>query len=194
MPWGLRRFHHTGHLHSINFSCYHRYPNLDKPPARDVFELALEQTRLEYCFFVTGYVVMPNHVHLLIGEPQRGTVPNVIQSLKQSVSRRLNLRGDSPFWQQRYYDFIVWTARKRVEKLRYIHRNPVTRGLVSKPEDWLWSSYRHYLTGIEGVVEIESDWTANRRERMGIHPTVRVPSTAQKPRPSKARTGKPRES
>ena len=44
-----------------------------------------------------------------------------------------------------------------------IHRNPVTRGLVSRPEDWAWSSYCHYLTGVEGAVEIESEWTARRR-------------------------------
>ena len=57
------------------------------------------------------------------------------------------------------YDFNVWTAKKRIEKVRYVHRNPVVRGLVEKPEDWLWSSFRHYLTGNEGVVETESEWT-----------------------------------
>jgi putative transposase len=68
-----------------------------------------------------------------------------------------------PFWQARYYDFNVWTEEKRVEKLRYMHRNPVKRGLVEKPEDWPWSSFRHYATGSEGPVEIESQWTAFRR-------------------------------
>jgi hypothetical protein len=69
-----------------------------------------------------------------------------------------------PFWQARYYDFNVWSEQKRVEKLRYIHRYPVKRGLVERPGDWLWSSFHHYLTGEEGVVEIESHWTATRRE------------------------------
>jgi hypothetical protein len=50
-----------------------------------------------------------------------------------------------------------------VEKLRYIHRNPIKRGLVAKPEDWQWSSYRHYQTGMRGTVEIESEWTACER-------------------------------
>jgi len=66
----------------------------------------------------------------------------------------------------------AWSEQKRVEKLRYIHRNPVKRGLVKRPEDWLWSSFHHYLTGEEGVVEIESHWTATRREKQGIYPTV----------------------
>jgi putative transposase len=55
----------------------------------------------------------------------------------------------------------------RIEKLRYIHRNPAERGPCAKPEDWPWSGFRHYLSGIEGVVEIESDWIARKRERMG---------------------------
>ena len=52
-----------------------------------------------------------------------------------------------------------------MEKLRYIHRNPVMRGLVETPEDWAWSSFRHYVSGEAGVVEIESEWAARRRER-----------------------------
>jgi putative transposase len=58
----------------------------------------------------------------------------------------------------------VHNERKRVEKLRYLHRNPVKRGLVARPEDWPWSSFRHDATGVEDVVEIESEWTAQRRE------------------------------
>ena len=71
----------------------------------------------------------------------------------------------------------MWTAKKRVEKLRYMHRNPVKRGLVAKPEDWAWSSFRYYLTGVEGIVEIESEWTARKRKRMGMVPRVRIRPT-----------------
>ena len=92
------------------------------------------------------------------------------------MARTLALRAKDPFWQARYYDFNVWSEKKFVEKLRDIHRNPVARGLVKKPEDWPWSSFRHYLTGVEGTVEIESQWTARRREKMGIFPKVRVRS------------------
>ena len=58
------------------------------------------------------------------------------------------------FWQARFYDFNVWTEMKRIEKLRYIHRNPVTRGLVASPEQWRWSSFRWYLYGEVGPVRI----------------------------------------
>jgi len=59
-------------------------------------------------------------------------------------------------------DFNVWTEEKTRERLRYMHRNLVKRGLVTRLEDWAWSSFRHYATGLPGSVEIESQWTAAR--------------------------------
>jgi putative transposase len=76
---------------------------------------------------------MPEHVHLLIGEPLKGAVAAAIHALKLSVSLRRTRR---PFWQARYYDFNVFTEKKHIEKLRYMHRNPVVRGLVAEPQDW----------------------------------------------------------
>jgi len=86
----------------------------------------------------------------------------------------LNDRRPWQFWQRRFYDFNVRSQRKRIEKLKYTHRNPVVRGLVSRPEDWPWSSFRHYATGEIAPVEIESDWTALRRERE-VH-VINMPS------------------
>ena len=65
------------------------------------------------------------------------------------------------------------------------------RGLVERPEDWTWSSFRHYVSGELGAVEIESQWTARIRQRAGIFPTVRVQPPAEKPRPSGAWTDWP---
>jgi len=154
---------------------------------------ALERVRRDYGVCVYGYVVMPEHVHLLLNEPERNTFAQAIKALKQGVARRLALRAKDSLWQARYYDFNVWSEGKFVEKLRYIHRNPVKRGLVEKPEDWLWSSFRHYASGEVGVVEIESQWTARMRERSGIFPTLKVRASTEKPRPSEAWTGHPRE-
>jgi len=165
MPSHLRRYQQTRDLHFVTFSCYRRQPKLGRPDVREVFEHALERTRQRYGLRVIGYVVMPEHVHLLASEPENGTLATALQALKQSVSRTLALRGVEPFWQARYYDFNVWTAKKETEKLKYLHRNPVARGLVAKPEEWPWSSFRHYATGIEGTVEIESEWTVRRREQ-----------------------------
>jgi putative transposase len=171
MPWSLQRFQQAGHLHFITFSCYRRQQLLT-PALRSMFERALERSRVKYAFLVFGYVVMPDHVHLLISEVENDSLASAIQFMRQSVARKVR---KGLFWQQRYYDFNIFSQRKFVEKLCYMHRNPVRRGLVSSPEDWDWSSFRHYLKGTRGTVEIESEWTA--RERRGIRPQLRLRPT-----------------
>ncbi len=189
MPWGLKRFHGTRDLHFITFSCYRRQPLLNSPHSKRAFEVVLEQVRRQYNFFVTGYVVMPEHVHLLMSEPEDKKLASALQVLKQLVAQRLG--GGSQFWQPRYYDFNVWSELKCKEKLRYLHRNPVKRGLVASPEDWEWSSFRHWLTGGTGVVEIESQWTARRREKMGMAVRVKIITQEMKAPPSLRENGAP---
>ncbi|MGO9936942.1 MAG: REP-associated tyrosine transposase, partial [Terracidiphilus sp.] len=173
MPRGLHRYQQSGGLHFLTFSCYHRLPYLKRPEAACLFESALEAVRRRYGLAVLGYIVMPEHIHMLVNEPKRCRLDRLIQALKISVARR---QPERPFWQARYYDFNVHSAERTTEKLRYIHRNPVARGLVSRPEDWPWSSYRHYASGIDGTVQIESFWTAWRREHGGELPRpVRPP-------------------
>jgi putative transposase len=147
---------------------------------KEAFEAALERVRRSFDLEVFGYVVMPEHVHLLLGEPRRETLAHAIKSLKQGVARRF-IGNAEHFWQKRYYDFNVRNHRQFVEKLRYIHRNPVKRELCERPEDWPWSSFRHYQTGAEGAVEIESEWTANKRERASgrLRPLVELPHSSQ---------------
>src|ERR1700677_4538702 len=128
------------------------------------FENALERIRGSFDLCVYGYVVMPEYVHLLTAEPLGRTLADAIKSLKQGVSRRLIGEAEH-FWQKRYYDFNVGNEPQFVEKLRYIHNNPVKRGLCTRAEDWEWSSFRQYATGGAGTVEIECEWTARKRER-----------------------------
>jgi putative transposase len=148
---GLERRQVGGDLHFVTFSCFHRRAYLEDPAVRDLFEEALARMCHCYQFDVFGYVVMPEHVHMLLGEPGKDLLAVGLQALKISVSKRTKER---PFWQARYYDFNVFTKKKRIEKLNYIHWNPVKRGLVENPEDWLWSSYRYYQTGVQGRVKI----------------------------------------
>ncbi|HLJ76078.1 MAG TPA: transposase [Acidobacteriaceae bacterium] len=164
MTRGLIRYQRAGHDHFITFSCFQRRPLLESATARALFENALEGARLRYGFCIFGYVIMPEHVHLLVTEPRLRLLSTAVQAMKISVAMG---RSERPFWQPRYYDFNVFTRRKRIEKLRYIHRNPIRRGLVDRPEDWTWSSYRHYLTGEPGPVEIESAWTEYTRRVNG---------------------------
>ncbi len=153
-------YQQTGEFHFLTFSGYRRRAYLTAAAAMDLFEDALERVRRRYLFAVAGYVVMPEHVHLLVNEPRRALLSKAVQALKLSVSMR---SPERPFWLAHYYDRNVSAHEEFVEKLRYIHRNPVRRGLVAQPEDWPWSSFRHYQTGVRGIVEIESEWTAQQR-------------------------------
>jgi putative transposase len=164
VPWGYFQLQESGQSHFVTLCCYHRRASFAAAQPKDVFEAALERIRGKFDLCVYGYVVMPEHVHLLLSEPRRGTLADALKSLKQGISRRLI--GDAEhFWEKRYYDFNVRNHPQFVEKLRYIHRNPVTANLCEHPEDLAWSSFRHYATGCVGRVGIESEWTATRRER-----------------------------
>src|ERR1700730_10358682 len=110
MPWGLKRFHESRQLHFVSFSCYHRRPDFGRAESRATFESALERVRQHSGLCVYGYVVMPEHVHLLVNEPECGMLAQAMQSLKQGVARKLALRAVDPFWQARYYDFNVWSS------------------------------------------------------------------------------------
>src|SRR6185437_9039667 len=168
----LRRYYGRGDLHFITASCYRRKSFLGTARARDLFLSIFEEVRRRFRFLVIGFVVMPEHVHLLVSEPERGNPSKVMQVLKQRVTRRLLRRPrrrnrnqmelwkrsqpERHLWQPRFYDFNVFTEKKMVEKVRYMHRNPVKRGLVSAPELWRWSSYRTYAFGERGPVNM--DW------------------------------------
>lgn len=165
MPTGLKRYQQTQNFHFITFSCYRRQPFLATDAAKDTAQQILEQTRRQQKLCIAAYVLMPEHIHLLTDEPAAGTLATFLQIFKQLTSRQLKSAEQEQFWQRRYYDFNVHSEEKRIEKMRYIHRNPVKRGLVPRPEDYRWSSFNHYATGEIGPIEIESEWTARRRER-----------------------------
>jgi putative transposase len=173
MTVGLHRYYGAHHLHFITWSCYRRRALLRSARSRDCLLDILEQVRRKYSFVVVGYVIMPEHVHLLMSEHETGNPSDVMRVLKQRSARALlprRKRQDprqrmlfedairAPSWQARFYDFNVWTAKKRVEKLNYMHQNPVKRGLVREPEDWRWSSYRSYTLGEVGRVAVNEGW------------------------------------
>jgi putative transposase len=174
MPKGLTRRYGQGHLHFITCSCYRRLPLFASARAKNLFVKVLGEVRNRYGFALVGYVVMPEHIHVLISEPAKGTPSTVMQVLKQRVSRRLRRKPRismtsrqlklpfrdvhdllAQFWQSRFYDFNVWSQKKIGEKLQYMHLNPVKRRLVSHPKDWPWSSFSFYARKESGLVRID---------------------------------------
>jgi putative transposase len=98
--------------------------------------------KMHSCFLM-GYVLMPNHVHLLIGTRQGGNhISTFMHSFKGNV--RKAIADDRRIWQRRFDDLAIMTEKQFSIKLDYIHWNPVKRGLVDRPEDWGYSSYRYW--------------------------------------------------
>ena len=123
MPSGLKRFQRAESLHFITFSCFHRFPLLEAPGARETVESVLEQARARHLARVYAYVLMPEHVHLLVNEPPLILLAQFLKAVKQMTSRKL--RGPrEKFWQDRYYDSNVRGEEARSEVIRYIHQNP----------------------------------------------------------------------
>jgi putative transposase len=177
MPTGLKRLTGRGDLHFVTFCCYQRRPLLGTAYARNLTVRILAEVRGRFEFVIAGYVIMPDHVHMLIGESRPISPAKIVQVFKQRVSRQVReeQRAGLPqtaatapepadllrrFWQRRYYDFNVYSRAKLLEKLQYMHENPVNAGLVEHPGDWPWSSWYYYYRG-HGLLTMDS-WESLR--------------------------------
>lgn len=173
MPKGLRRYYGKSHLHFVTFSCYRRLPLLKSARSRDVVIRELVRVREELRFPLVGYVIMPEHVHLLLGETKESTPSTVLHRLKLRTARNLRKKARKmstrqmrlplgeygeplrSFWQARFYDFNVYSEKKRKEKLDYMHENPIKRKLVTHPKDWPWSSWAFYAKRKDFLIRMD---------------------------------------
>jgi putative transposase len=130
----------------------------------------LKSTCKYYSIDIYGYVIMPEHIHLVLYPRDEVSIGRVIGELKSKSAReillqfrrenssllsRLTVRETTSLWQKRCYDHNCRTPETVIEKINYCHKNPVTRGLVNDPEDWKWSSYRWYEGMDDVAIEIE---------------------------------------
>jgi len=165
----LRHYDDLGTARFVTFCCYHRFQLLNDADARYSLTRQLERIRSEYSVKLYGYVIMPEHVHLVVHPPDGVTLGPILGQLKAYTSRevlsRLRVRN-SPvlarlrmvrsgkehytFWQRRCYDHNCRSLATVKEKIGYCHKNPIVRGLVKRPGDWKWSSYNYYHGG-QGV-------------------------------------------
>ncbi len=164
--------------HCLTFSCFRRRAFLGRDRARTWFLESLDRARASAGFALWAFVLMPEHVHLLVLPHEGARISAILSAVKQPVARRavaflkacnpdgLAAMFDAPpngrrthrFWQPGGgYDRNMRTARDIHEKLRYIHLNPVRRGLVKHPEDWPWSSARAWATGLDVPIPIDRE-------------------------------------
>ena len=166
-----------GEAHELTFSCFGRRAFLGQDRTRGYVIEAIEKARFKHGFHLWGYVIMPEHVHLLFWPPTTVyAVGAVLLSIKQSVARRalIHLRKHDPsglrwlttgqkhtpyrFWMDGGgYDRNMTTLNALRGSLDYIHANPVKRGLVAYPEDWPWSSAGEWVKGKPGILKVDRE-------------------------------------
>jgi putative transposase len=163
-------FFGENHFHFLTSSTYHRVRLFRSFSFCEEFIKTLDHLRTEQEFRLLGYVLMPDHFHLLIWPSDKANPSKIIGSLKERTAKliikKLKKESEAPWcmkmlkaiqlptsvhneatyrvWQRRFYDFNVWSEKKRLEKLEYMHGNPVKARLVDSPEAWKWSSWRFY--------------------------------------------------
>lgn len=173
-----RRYDIPGDAHFVTFSCFRRIPLLSRERSCCWFIEALQLGRAREMYHLWAYVIMPEHVHLVLW-PRNGTqISAILKSVKQSFSRRalLWIRANEPAFLERLldvrpggrqsyrcwqrgggYDRNLRSAADIHEKIDYVHSNPVRRGLVESASEWRWSSCRAWETGVQEPIAIDRD-------------------------------------
>jgi putative transposase len=156
-----------GHSHFLTFSCYHRLPLLSRDRCKQIVLGHMNLWSGKHGVGIVGYVVMPDHVHALVRPIAAGRLSTFMQSWKGKSSvdvheflklgspddttpfadRARDENGNVHVWTQKYHGFNVFTLKKALEKLEYMHNNPVRAGYVDDPCAWSWSSAAHFLQG-----------------------------------------------
>jgi REP-associated tyrosine transposase len=166
----LRRYYGQNHLHFLTTGTYRRARVFDSERFKRRFIATLGKLRSELDFLIVGYVLMPEHIHLLLWPGERANPSQIMQKLEGRTARFIlkalrenrenswcqrmlgrftlpsTVHDEAHFrvWQRRFYDMNIWTEKKILEKLNYMHNNPVQRSLVKEPGEWPWSSWRFY--------------------------------------------------
>jgi putative transposase len=168
----MRRRELPGGVRFITFSCQHRLPLFRNGQIAGLFVAALARARSAHGLSVFAWVVMPEHVHILCRPAADTTLDRLLVRIKMSVAKRVLERWkelDAPilarlhdatgrprFWLKGGgFDRNVRNTQEFSKEVRYIHRNPVERGLVKRPEDWPWSSVRWWMGLRENELECD---------------------------------------
>ncbi|HEV2349771.1 MAG TPA: transposase [Terriglobia bacterium] len=175
------RLYSPGQMQFINSSTYRRAPLFLSERFQRTFVSTLASLRAEMGFLIIGWVLMPEHFHLLLKPEPADSTSLIMKGLKEETATRIlrTLREQRQYpwcrkmlerlrlpstvhdeshyrlWQRRFYPFNVYSEKKRLEKLDYMHNNPVRRGLVKEPGDWPWSSWRFYYRHDASILEMD---------------------------------------
>jgi putative transposase len=165
-PKNIRHLNEPGHAHELTFSCFHGKRFLKSDIASRIFIDAVNAARISCSFKVIAYIIMPNHIHLLI-LPQNDEyqISKILSAIKLRVSLRISARYRKNtgkllgrFWQRGGgYDRNIISKDAVISSINYIHNNPVRKGLGIRPEDWKWSSAGFYAGSGDGPMKIDNE-------------------------------------
>ena len=180
----MRPPHHyeQGHIYFITSNIYNFLPIFTSPSFIIILIDSLNYYRYKQFFKLLGYVIMPDHFHLLIWPFAEASVSDFMRDFKEFTAKRIinqarvegkkewlaafrmagqiTGRSHNKVWQDNFWDKNIYSERFLRQKLNYIHRNPVRAGLVEDPADYPYSSYRNYVFGEQWLIEIDMDWMA----------------------------------
>jgi putative transposase len=177
----LEHFYGQHHLHYLTANTYRKARIFDSDRFKLKFVQTLDDLWTDLGFKIIGYVLMPEHCHLLIWPDAPANPSQIMQKLSERTANFIlrNLRENLVFpwcqkllkqfelpptvhhhahyrvWQKRGYDMNIWSEKKRMEKIDYMHNNPVRRGLVAQPGDWPWSSWRYYYLEDSSILAMD---------------------------------------
>jgi putative transposase len=176
----IQHFHIEGHVYYITTNVYNRLPIFTRPSFIVPLIDSLNFYRYKLDFKLLGYVVMPDHMHMVIWPQGQATVAEIMRDYKKFTAVRLirqaevegmkewlaafcqagteTGRGEHKVWQDEYWDVNVYTERFLRQKLNYMHSNPVRAGLVEQPGDYGYSSYRNYENDEDWLIKIDREW------------------------------------
>ncbi|MFA6525306.1 MAG: transposase [Patescibacteria group bacterium] len=168
----MKRYNIPGQVHFVTTRTLNSVPYFSDNICCDILLSVINRLRNELKFNLIGFVLNPNHIHLLLKlwvgsnlfEPEanefastRGNISYVVQRIKGGSAREINryLKTAGCVWQKNFYDFNIYSERKLIQKLNYIHYNPVKHGLVKNPEDWRYSSWQNYYQDDDSTIIID---------------------------------------
>jgi putative transposase len=173
-----KRYDETGQAHYLTFTCFQNQPFLKGNKARQWLIDSIKSAKLKHSFDLWAWVIMPEHLHVLIFPNEGIRIRDILFSIKEPVARLASkfVQREAPefiprmldlqpngksvirFWQRGGgYDRNILSVEELHEKIKYIHNNPVRRELITSPDNWEWSSYRAWEYNINEPLKIDRD-------------------------------------
>jgi REP element-mobilizing transposase RayT len=113
--------------------------------------------RKKFDFGLHAYVIMPDHLHLLLSLKENGNISKIMHDFKSHTAQEINkiIKRSGAFWQEGFYDHIIRDERDFKKRIDYIHKNPLTAGLVSEISDHPYSSFKNYYLEDDSIIQID---------------------------------------